>query len=410
MSTAAPRVGLLATHPVQYYCPWYRALAACVDLEVFFSHQQTAAGQAAAGYGVGFEWDVPLLDGYRSRFLRNVASKPSVDTFWGCNTPELPALIQAGRFDAFIVHGWSTYSYWQAMLTCRRLGIPLLVRGDSSLSTPRAWWWRTIKTPIFRTFISRFDGYLVVGSRARDYVLHYGADPSRCFDAPHCVDNQFFASRSAQLDRAAVRREFGIPDGAMAVLFAGRFVDRKRPELFASAVTQARRRADVFGLMVGDGPLRGAIEADALRTGAPLGFAGFLNQTAMVRAYTAADVLVVPSTWETWGLVVNEAMACGVPAIVTDGVACAGDLVIAGQTGEVFPVDDEAALTEHLIRLASAPGIRTRLSSGALSRVADFDVTVTAEATARAVRAVIARRAAGLAAHTAESDASPQRR
>src|SRR5215211_6106940 len=124
MNQLPVRVGVLATHPIQYYAPLYRALAARMDLDVFFSHRQTASDQAAAGFGVAFDWDGPLLDGYRSRFLTNVARSPAVDRFWGCNTPEIGGLIETGNFNAFIVHGWSTFSYWQAMSACWRTRTP----------------------------------------------------------------------------------------------------------------------------------------------------------------------------------------------------------------------------------------------------------------------------------------------
>src|SRR5262245_11157808 len=92
------RVGLLATHPIQYYCPWYRELAKRVDLEVFFSHRQSATEQAAAGFGVDFDWDVPLLKGFQSTFLDNAARHPDVNTFWGCHTPGLAGIIRDRRF------------------------------------------------------------------------------------------------------------------------------------------------------------------------------------------------------------------------------------------------------------------------------------------------------------------------
>ena len=358
-----PRVGVLATHPVQYYTPWYRALARDVELEVFFSHQQTASGQASAGFGVAFDWDIPLLEGYRHAFLRNSARHPDVNTFWGCVTPEISSLIRECHFDAFIVHGWSTYSYWQAIVACWRTGTPILVRGDSSLTTPRSWWWRTAKFPIFSAFISKFDGYLIVGDQARDYLLHYGASADRCFSAPHSVDNGFFSERAAALmpRRGQIRDECGVHHEAVVFLFAGRFIERKRADLFLRAVQRAAsRNRKVVGLLVGDGPDRALLQQQAPHLVASVRFAGFLNQSEIVRAYAAADVLVVPSTWETWGLVVNEAMACGLPAIVSDGVACAGDLVVDRETGEVFARGDEDALVESMLRLSDAQLLQTQ--------------------------------------------------
>ena len=119
------RIGWLASHPIQYHAPIYRELARRCDLTVFFAHRQTPAGQAAAGFGVQFEWDVDVLGGFSSVFLENRARQPGSHHFLGCNTPGIGEEIRRGRFDAFVVSGWSLLSYWQAVLACRRLGIPV---------------------------------------------------------------------------------------------------------------------------------------------------------------------------------------------------------------------------------------------------------------------------------------------
>ena len=384
------RLGVLATHPIQYYVPWYRALAQVLDLEVFYSHRQTTEGQADAGFSVEFEWDIPMLEGYSHTFLRNVARRPDVNRFFGCDTPELADLIRDRRFDAFIVHGWATKSYWQAIRACWSTRTPVLVRGDSTLSTPRAGWRRAMKYPLHRCFVPRFDGYLTVGTRAKTYLTHYGASPEKCFDAPHAVDNDRFRASAAALrgERAKLRESFGMPASAVAFLFVGKFIDLKRPMLFVDAVAEAvKQNVEVAGLMVGDGPLRPATEARARALRAPVSFAGFLNQGAISRAYAAADVLVVPSAHETWGLVVNEAMASGLPAIVTEGVGCSDDLVIPDETGARFPVDDRAALARHLVALSDRRRLQ-QLATGAARRIETFSVSAAVAGTVRALEFV----------------------
>src|SRR5262249_36150635 len=128
------RLGFLVSHPIQYYAPLFRALAGLCDLTVYFAHRQTAEGQARAGFGVAFDWDIDRLSGYRSQFLTNVASRPSTDRYAGCDTPEVAREISAGRFDAVVVPGWALRSYWQAVRACRRAGVPVFVRGDCQLA------------------------------------------------------------------------------------------------------------------------------------------------------------------------------------------------------------------------------------------------------------------------------------
>src|SRR5260221_3257269 len=197
------RIGFLLSHPIQYYAPIFRELATRCDLAVFFAHRQTAEQQARAGFGTAFDWDVDLLSGYESRFLVNVARQPSTDRFGGCDTPGVADGIARGKFDAVVVPGWGLRSYSQAAQACRRLGVPVLVRGDSQLGGRRNLAVRLAKAVVFPHLLRRFDGFLYVGQRHREYLLHYGAPADRMFFSPHCVDNDVFAAASADALRKA---------------------------------------------------------------------------------------------------------------------------------------------------------------------------------------------------------------
>ncbi len=118
-------------------------------------------------------------------------------------------------------------------------------------------------------------------------------------------------------------------------------------------------------------------------------FTGFLNQSQIVDAYVASDVLALPSdAGETWGLVVNEAMACGRPAIVSDLVGCAADLIEEGQTGWVFPFGDWRALSNRLLAIANAPSVLTEMSGRCVEKIAGYAPEVAAAGIAKAVMSV----------------------
>ena len=388
--SSLPRIGILSTHPIQYYTPLYRALAQVVDLQVFYCHQQASSDHARTEFGVAFEWDVPLLGNYQHQFLSNRAARPDVSHFAGCDTPEIVSIIRRAHFDAFIVHGWYVKSYLQAMLACWQTGTPLLVRGDSHLGTRRAPLKRLLKEALYRGFIPRFDAYLVVGKRTREYYSYYGADARRMFFAPHAVDNRRFAARAAELrpQRAALRKAWGLPENALTFLFAGKLVPRKRPHDFIQAIRQAARKGrPIWGLMVGAGPLRAELEAVVAQHRLPVRFTGFLNQSAMSQAYAAANALVLPSDGsETWGLVVNEAMASGLPAIVSDQVGCVPDLIHEGRTGYCYPCGDVAALAARCAELTT----ESLAVMGAQARVhiAGYSVEVAVEGMLAAIHNV----------------------
>jgi glycosyltransferase involved in cell wall biosynthesis len=381
-------LGILATHPIQYFAPLYRELAASrhVRMTVYFAHRPTAIEQGA-GFGVPFQWDIDLTGGFDHRFLTNVAPRPDLQTYTGCDTPEIAGIIARERFDVFLVSGWNTRSYRQAMRACWREGIPVMVRGDSQLVGPRNVAKALLKRIVYPRFMRRFAACLAVGTRSAEYFAHYGA--RRIVSSPHFVDNATFASRAKALrqDRTTLRRQWGIPDDAFVPLFAAKFVEKKRPADFVRAVAAAGE--GVHGLMVGDGELRTSMEELASTVDARIAFTGFLNQTEIVRAFVAADVLVLPSDWrETWGLVVNEAMAAGLPAIVSTEAGCAPDLVLPGETGMRFDRGDVPQLTTHLGSLAHDRASARRMGVRASAHVARYSVTAAAAGVLEAARQV----------------------
>lgn len=348
------RVGILTSHPIQYQAPWFRALAAAVDLEVFFCHRQSAAEQGRAGFGVAFNWDIDLLSGYRHRFLKNVAAKPGVNHFAGCDTPEIREVIRGGNFDGFIVSGWQLKAYWQAVRACRAARVPVFVRGDSQLRTPRSRLKRLLKEVVYRPLLRQFDGFLVVGERNKEYLAHYGVPGAKMFPVRHFVDNEWFAARAneASGQRVALRKEWGAGADDRVALFIGKFIPLKRPADFVGALAGLKERnVKNVGVFVGAGELEPELRQRAAQTGVRAHFAGFKNQSQLPACYAAADVLVLPSDSETWGLVVNEAMACGTPAIVSDAVGCVPDLIVEGKTGFTYPCGNVPALVSALEKM-----------------------------------------------------------
>jgi glycosyltransferase involved in cell wall biosynthesis len=359
MSGQRFRVGVWASHPIQYAAPWFRHLATAVDLEVFYAHRQTAAGQAAAGFGVEFEWDIPLLDGYRYRWLDNVAPSGRVSAFAGCDTPEIASIVAGSRFDAFVVFGWNHRSAVQTVHACRRHGVAVLMRGDSHLGTPRPALTRAMKRLAFGWALDRWvDAHLYVGRRNREYLEHYGVPGDRLFFTPHAVDNEFFAAAREGGERSAasvaLRSRLGIPPEAFVFVFVGKLLPVKRVHDLLHACRRlwaSGGGGDVRAVIVGDGPQRASLERQAAACGGPVHFLGFRNQGELPAVYGACDALVLPSESETWGLVVNEAAAAGLPAVVSDGVGSAADLIVAGRTGFSYPVADVGLLADRMLAL-----------------------------------------------------------
>lgn len=355
------RLAVVSTHPIQYHAPWFRELASHPDLSVhvYYCHEATPQEQAQAGFGVAFDWDVPLLEGYPYTFLRNVAKSPGHGRFSGFDTPDIGNVIRRREYDAVLVNGWHYKSAWQAIWAAWRSNIKVLVRGDSHLHSPRSLPLKLTKLLAYRRFIPRFDACLAVGQWSREYFLYYGARPERIFFVPHAVDNQGIAAECRRLDpvRGQLRQQWGLDEKAIVFVFSGKFTAKKRPLDFVMAIDRAARGGvAIQGMMVGDGPLRPHCEEFVRVHGTPIRFTGFLNQSQIVSSYFASDVLVLPSDGgETWGLVVNEAMACGRPCIVSNRVGCGPDLVLPEKTGVVFPLGNLPILVASMQELARNP-------------------------------------------------------
>jgi glycosyltransferase involved in cell wall biosynthesis len=345
------RIGILSSHPIQYQAPWFRELSKLAEVEVFFAFQPNPA-QQAAGFGGAFTWDVDLLSGYQHRFLKNRAVSASANRFAGCDTPEIADIIRQERFDAFIVCGWNLKTYWQAIRACRRQRIPVLVRGDSQLASPRSAAVRWAKQAVYPYLLKQLDGFLSVGQRNREYLRHYGVPAERIFFAPHFVDNNWFRAKARQAlpERNLLRAKWNASPATLVALFVGKFIPKKRPLDFLSGVVRAREQgAEIVPVLVGSGELDAQLRRSAEQQGIPAIFEGFRNQSELPACYAASDVLVLPSDGgETWGLVVNEAMASGLPAIVSNAAGCAPDLIEDGATGFTFPIGDIELLAKRL--------------------------------------------------------------
>ena len=384
------RLVIVETHPIQYKAPLFRMLAADprLDLTVLYALEPDPA-QQGAGFGVAFAWDVPLRAGYRSEVLENRARRPSATTFCGCDTPGIARRLRELRPDAVLVNGWVAKTCLQALWACRRLGLPCLVRGEANLLRPRAAW----KHALHGLLLRQYDAFLAIGSANRDFYRFHRRPENRIFWAPYAVDNAFFAAQAAARAgrRAELRAGFGLPAEAVVFLFAGKLEAKKRPAdlLEALARLPADRRARVHVLVAGDGPLRGACERLARERHLPVSFAGFLNQSRLPDAYAAADALVLPSdAGETWGLVVNEAMASGRSAIVSRAAGCCADLVVEHETGRAFECGDVAALAEILDGYAGDPDRAAREGRAAAARVGAFGLEAAAAGIVAAVRQV----------------------
>lgn len=354
------RLAILTSHPIQYQVPLFRALAARpeLDLHVFFCCRRGLEPYNDPGFQMTFFWDRPLLEGYRHTFLRNLSPYPDPSRFSGLVNLGVLAPILQGHFDALWIQGWALVSNWIAWAGAAARHVPVLLRGESNGLSEPAGLKGTMKWLILRLFFSQIAGFLAIGTRNADFYKSYGISEKAIFWTPYTVDNDFFIGHARAIagQKALLRKKHGLPIDLPMILFCGKFLTQKRPLDLLRAFALFRNQLEASLVFVGEGPLKGEMERFiAERRLANVYFLGFRNQGELPACYAMADVFVLPSGFEPWGLVVNEAMCFGLPVIASNQVGAAADLVRHGENGFRYTAGDVDALAVHLQGLLRNP-------------------------------------------------------
>ena len=347
------RLAVIASHPIQYQCPFFRELAKCseVDLKVLFCSDWGLKSYNDPGFGQEIKWDIPLLDGYNFEFLPNKSPFPNVSRFWGLFNPQIVKKIKEGNFDAVWVHGWASLTNLLAILSAFAFNIPVLIRGESNLLQPTNPLKNYIKENILKTLFKNVSAFLAIGRYNSEFYEMHGVSKEKVYLVPYTVDNDFFFFKAKEFlpKKTELKTKFGIPFDIPVILFSGKLIDVKRPMDLLKAYADVSKGLKAALIFVGDGLLRKKLETFARENQLQhVYFMGFRNQSELPEFYAMADIFVLPSGSEPWGLVVNEAMCFGLPVIVSDQVGASGDLVKDGENGFVYPSMNINLLAEKL--------------------------------------------------------------
>jgi glycosyltransferase involved in cell wall biosynthesis len=392
------KVKYVLTHVIQYVAPLLQRLAQCpeIDLQVVFDSDAGGRSYFDRGFSREVRWDRSLLEGYRYTVLHPGA--PIRRGFWGARGRGLARQLARGETEVVIIHGWSNALNLTAAVIALARGIAVLCRSEmQGYNRGRPWlrWWKPLA---LHPFLRRVDGLLAIGSLNREAYLAAGVRPERIFWAPYSVEPTLFQpEKLAPAAAAQAQARLGLSPGSLRILFVGKLIRAKRPDdvIAAAALMPARSRCEL--IFVGDGELRPMLEQKAREAGVRAHFAGFSSQEELGAWYALGDVLVLPSSYEPWGLVVNEAMTMGLPAIVSEVAGCGPDLVLEGRTGYRCRVGDVAAISRALQTLADSPEHLRAMKDAARERVQAFSIDATLAGYLEAIRTVAARARSGRA-------------
>jgi glycosyltransferase involved in cell wall biosynthesis len=359
------KLAIITSHPIQYNAPLFQLLAERnrLDIKVFYTWGDTVLDRKFdPGFRKEIIWDILLLDGYRYEFLENVSGDKGSHHFNGIINPDIINRIDEFTPDALLIYGWSFKSHFRVMRHYKKRKT-IIFRGDSTFLDKQPFYKRWARTRFLRWVYGFVDYALYVGKNNLEYFRRLGLKQTQLIYAPHAIDNKRFSHFDVTSKEKGdlLKQKLGIPADDILFLFAGKLEEKKNPGLLLQAFVQSEVYRNSSLLIVGNGNLEKELKEQYGKYSS-IFFLDFQNQSQMPVIYNLADVFVLPSKGpgETWGLSVNEAMACGLPVLVSDKCGCALDLVTPGQNGFVFKSEDLDDICSKLLSFVSfgKPGIK----------------------------------------------------
>jgi glycosyltransferase involved in cell wall biosynthesis len=336
--------------PTSYRAPLFDLIAARSDVDLLITY----AARAVAGR----TWDVEIrhphvfLSGFRLPGARRILRHDYPIT------PGILRLLERQHPDVVVVSGWSTFGAQAAIAWGRVRRVPYIVVVESHDHDPRLAWRRAVKGAVVPRILRNAAGVLVTGSLVRTSMIARGADPRRIETFANTVDVEAFETRARELAarRSELRDGLGIREGDVVVVCVARLIADKALDVLVRAAAEAG--PPVVPVLVGDGPERARLEELAAELGIRVVFTGAVDWQRIVETYVASDVFALVSRHEPWGVVVNEAAACGLPLLLSDHVGAAHDLLRSGENGILVPPGDVKATAAALVQLAGDADLR----------------------------------------------------
>ena len=390
------RVLVIASHPVQYHGQLFRltASSAPYDLHVAYCSLGGAEARHDPEFQATVQWDVPLLDGYKWTHVRNSGS--GAETFFGLYNPGLWKLIRSGHFDAVISFvSYVRATFWIACLAAKSCGAAFLFGCDQGSLAPRDGkrWKAWVKRLAWPVLYRLADQVLVSSTRAWQLIRSLGIKEERITMSLLVVDNAWWKAQAEKADRSSVRASWGVTENDVVFLFCAKLQSWKRPFDLLRAFARLDQ-PNRFLVFAGEGPLRAGLEAEIARLGlsSRVRFLGFLNQSQLPAVYKSSDLLILPSEYEPFAVVVNEALCCGCPAAVSDQVGAGPDLVARVNPDFIFPAGDVEALAHLMSNAVADPSCLREFARRGLQRMDSWSPEQSVMLTSEAIDVAVSRK------------------
>jgi glycosyltransferase involved in cell wall biosynthesis len=345
------KIAFITWLPTPYRTPLFEKIATWhdINLKIFYCCSSTSGRTWVTGLGKtkhcsemlpGFNLYIPFLN---KRILFN---------------PVIWKKLSEGKFDCVIVGGYYPPTMTFAILWSLRFGIPYIINSESQLLNIRSKWKSFLKKITLTPIIRKASAYLPLGRFQAEYLMHYGASPEKMFYFPNTPDVDFFVKESDKCKKKKNKIKKNLKIGNdYVVLFVGRLIEVKNLFILLQGFNEAKRKfKNISLLIVGDGPLMKSLvrytENEKIED---VHFSGYVAPEELPCYYAISDIFVLPSYSERWGAVVNEAMASGLPIVLSDKVGSGGNLLEEGKNGFCFRSDNHKELANAFEKLLSNP-------------------------------------------------------
>ena len=339
-------LAIITTHPIQYQTPLFKKLSSSkISVDVFFASKQNLSSKKKdLEFNVNFNWDVELLKGYNYFFSTN-QTKEIND--WRLSFNNLEKYLKRKKYDAVLIFGWNKLLYWKSFYLAKKMCIPIILRVETNFYSKINLIKKRLKIFILKILFRYINFFLYIGKFNKEFYQSLEVPKQKLFPGLYFVDNNFFFKKKNN----TLKKQLNIQNKKIC-LFAAKFIDRKNPLKFIKLAILLKNYKDIHFLMVGNGILmkqcKNFIQNSDTKN---ITLLGFKNQKELRDIYHISDLLVLTSRYETWGLVINEALASNIPVIASNKCGGAIDLIKNNINGFIYKENNILDLKNKVLKI-----------------------------------------------------------
>ena len=375
-SLSNKRLAVITTHPQYYQVPIFQQIKKkkLFNLDVYYASDEGGKISNCNEFGRKIIWDTPLLKSHNYFIARD--QKKHINSFF-LSFSSLKKFLAKKKYTAILILGWNNVFYLKSFFLALFLGVTMILRVETNNDKKIFFIKKIIKSFFLFFYLRCFDYFLYIGKRNKNFYKNYNIQNNKLFYAPYSADSNFYFKKNIKL--TFFKKKFN-PQKKKLILFVGKLIERKNPKTFIDLALAFKNNDDLLFVLVGDGNLmnycKNYIEDNKLQN---IKLVGFKNRKEIRDIYKISYLLVMPSKYETWGLVVNEAMACKLPVLVSSSCGCSDDLIKNSLTGFVYKEGNFIDLKRKFVKLINNKILYSNIKSNLIPHIKkhNFDVTIT---------------------------------